>query len=288
MLLDARASFLNTFVLKAGDTMTGDLTFSGAFHPVIAPGSDTDADLLTVDVTGTPTLGWDESEDSFSCSHGLRIAVDGVVTIGAATSPAADVLLYSYLASGITKLRIESDGTTQYHGAEVQMISNPSTTDEAGVRFGHQITDAGGANGKFYMQRINKAGAFVENLMYYDMTSDYWDFFTGGTRALRITSDQDFHMSGISPSAKLHVDQSSTTGAKPVLLLDQADIDLEFIKFVGSSEDSQADRSLVDAADMTTPGALTGWIQVYVEDIQGTNPITDGVYYIPFYAAPSA
>lgn len=93
---------------------------------------------------------------------------------------------------------------------------------------------------------------------------------------------------GAGCAATLHVDQPSTTGAKPALLLDQADIDLEFIKLVGSSEDGEADRSLVDVADMTTPGALTGWIQVYIEDIQATNPITDGVYYIPFYAAPSA
>ena len=90
------------------------------------------------------------------------------------------------------------------------------------------------------------------------------------------------------PSAQLHVDQFSSTGAVPALLLDQADIDLEFIKFIGSSEDGEADRSLVDVADMTTPGALVGWIQIYVEDIQGTNPIADGVYYQPFYAAPSA
>ena len=89
-------------------------------------------------------------------------------------------------------------------------------------------------------------------------------------------------------AAQLDVDQLSSTGAIPVLRLDQADIDLEFIRFVGSSQDSQADRSLVDAVDMTTPGALTGWFQIYVEDVQGTNPITDGVYYVPFYAAPSA
>jgi len=90
------------------------------------------------------------------------------------------------------------------------------------------------------------------------------------------------------PAAQLHVDQSSTTGAIPVVVLDQADIDLEFIKFIGSSEDGQADRSLVDAVDMTTPGALVGWFQINVEDVQGTNPIADGVYYVPFYAAPAA
>jgi len=87
---------------------------------------------------------------------------------------------------------------------------------------------------------------------------------------------------------QLHVDQSASDGAKPVLYLDQADIDVEFIKFVGSSEDGQADRSLVDAADLDVAGSLIGWIQVYIEDVQATNPITDGVYYIPFYDTPTA
>jgi hypothetical protein len=90
------------------------------------------------------------------------------------------------------------------------------------------------------------------------------------------------------PGGKARIDQFSTTGGVPVLELDQADIDIEFIKFIGSSEDGVADRSLVDAADMTTPGALVGWLQVYIQDEQATNPITDGVYYVPFYAAPSA
>lgn len=37
------------------------------------PGSDKDVDLITVQVTGDPTLSWDESEDSFFTDKGLRI-----------------------------------------------------------------------------------------------------------------------------------------------------------------------------------------------------------------------
>ena len=50
-----------------------DMTFNGAFHPIIAPGSDTDAVLVEVTVTGTPQLNWDESADAFSFSKPLRI-----------------------------------------------------------------------------------------------------------------------------------------------------------------------------------------------------------------------
>lgn len=95
---------------------------------------------------------------------------------------------------------------------------------------------------------------------------------------------------GIDPNTlgRFVVDQDSATGAKPVLYLDQADIDVVLMSVIGSSEDSTADRTLVDAADMTTPGSIVGWIQVHIQDDQSTNPITDGDYYIPFYAAPSA
>ncbi len=59
----------------------------GTIHQI--PGSDIDIDLLTVQVTGTPTLGWDESEDSFSLDKGLRVT-SGFVGIGI-TSPATEL-----------------------------------------------------------------------------------------------------------------------------------------------------------------------------------------------------
>lgn len=89
------------------------------------------------------------------------------------------------------------------------------------------------------------------------------------------------------PLAKLHVDQPSTTGAKPVITLDQADVDEDFFKFIGTS-DTSVDRALVDAANFTTPGAIVGWLKINIQDDQGTAPITDGDYYIPFHAAPTA
>lgn len=88
-------------------------------------------------------------------------------------------------------------------------------------------------------------------------------------------------------NGKLHIDQSSTTGAKPVLHLDQADVSEEFIKFTGTST-TDASQSLIDAVDMTTPGALIGWFKVEIQDDQSTDPIPDGAYFVPFHAAPTA
>lgn len=103
-----------------------------------------------------------------------------------------------------------------------------------------------------------------------------------GTNTVFLDNDQLGSIVG-----SLTVDQDSTTGAVPVLTLDQADVDEDFIKFIGTS-DTNVDRALVDAADFTTPGTVAGWLKINIQDDQGTNPITDGDYYIPFYSAPSA
>ena len=77
--------------------------------------------------------------------------------------------------------------------------------------------------------------------------------------------------SGAAPNGKLEVDQSSTTGAIPVLTLDQADTDQEFINFQGTSNSDQSSSISTD----TSVGSLTGHIRVAVN---GTD------YWIPFYA----
>lgn len=91
----------------------------------------------------------------------------------------------------------------------------------------------------------------------------------------------------VTAAAKLHVDQNSTTAAKPVMILDQADVDEDFIKFIGTS-DTSVDRALVDAVNFPNPAAIVGWIKINVQDDQGSDPIVDGDYYMPFYTAPTA
>ena len=77
--------------------------------------------------------------------------------------------------------------------------------------------------------------------------------------------------SGAAPNGKLEVDQYSTSGAIPVLTLDQADVDQEFINFQGTSNSDQSSSISTD----TSVGSLTGHIRVAVN---GTD------YWIPFYA----
>ena len=77
--------------------------------------------------------------------------------------------------------------------------------------------------------------------------------------------------SGAAPNGKLEIDQYSTSGAIPVLTLDQADVDQEFINFQGDTASDQTKSLTTD----TSVGSLTGHIRVAVN---GTD------YWIPFYA----
>lgn len=90
----------------------------------------------------------------------------------------------------------------------------------------------------------------------------------------------------IAAAAKLDVDQTDSAGAIPVLRLVQQDVDQPLLKIIGTSATSQA-YTLVDAADFETPGALAGWIKVSIQDDAVSGAITDGTYYIPFYASPT-
>ena len=108
------------------------------------------------------------------------------------------------------------------------------------------------------------------------------------TNVLRVRASTDAVGIGIAlPTAKLHIDQSDATGAKPVLKLNQGDVSEEFIYFRGEST-TDASQSLIDAADLTTPGSILCWVRIYIEDTQVTNPISSGIGWFPVYTEPTA
>lgn len=82
------------------------------------------------------------------------------------------------------------------------------------------------------------------------------------------------------PSGQLHIDQASTTGAIPVLYLDQADVSEEFIRLVGTSAASDLTQSLVRPASVST-ATVAAYVEVYVSDTSAG--ITAGSYYMPLY-----
>jgi len=102
--------------------------------------------------------------------------------------------------------------------------------------------------------------------------------FTGGHLLVGTTTDA---------TGQVQLTQSSVTGAKPVIALEQKDLSEAFIRFIGEST-TDASQSIIDVVDMSTPGALTGWLKIYVKDDAASGAISDSFYYIPFYLAPTA
>ena len=184
-------------------------------------------------------------------------------------------LAHMFLLGGTEKVRIDSTGnvgigTTAPDGIlELNMGTNK--------QFRMSYNDADGSATDYSKMEVGSNG----NLTVTTVDSD------GAAGHIALMPDGNVGIGTTGPTAKGHIDQSSATGAIPVLKLDQADVSEQFIHFVGEST-TDATQSLVDAADMTTPGAIVGWYKIYVEDVQATNPIADGTYYVPFYAAPTA
>jgi len=115
------------------------------------------------------------------------------------------------------------------------------------------------------------------------LTASTMKFFTDGgtTPAITVLATTGNVGIGITaPLAKLHIDQSSTTGAVPVLTVDQADVSEEFIRFIGTSANAVLTQSIVEAADVTT-ATIAGYLKIYVND-EG-NQLTDQAYYLPIY-----
>lgn len=118
-------------------------------------------------------------------------------------------------------------------------------------------------------------------------TSKLW-LSTGA--ALTITSSSGGEVVvGSSVGVAASINQAASDGAVEVLTLTQADIDQNMIKYIGASSTATANQSLVNAGHFTTPGAITGWVQITIQDDSGsTGALPDTHYWMPLYATPTA
>jgi hypothetical protein len=138
----------NVVVMKNATTSLWLLDAEGTVHQI--PGSDADFDIITVQVTGDPTISWDESEDAFSINKGLRVT-SGDVGIGV-VSPSYDLDIQNNTTNGdIVLARIANTETTA-----------TSTSHQSSLEFGFR-DNAGASAGTIRRAgavRIGKDGTF--------------------------------------------------------------------------------------------------------------------------------
>lgn len=94
-------------VIPDDTTIVGDLTVQTTNGIDINPGSDTDADLLSIGVTGSPKVKWDESEDAFQFIEKLLLGTN------ASLSKTINGSSYA------SKMALDTDTTTDSGGISI-------------------------------------------------------------------------------------------------------------------------------------------------------------------------
>jgi hypothetical protein len=244
----------NLLVIRNNSTSRWILDAEGTAHHI--PSSDTDIDLITVQVTGDPTFSWDESQDQFDFSKGANFAGDVGITGGA----------QSYLFTDrSTALSLQSQ-TSGVAGILDLFTKDGDGTDNTEFNIFGKGTPSSITNRERLQIRYRNTNTFEINTEA-DGTGTLRPlilFTEGNSNQLYLNTDGNVGIGTTSPSAKLHVDQASTTAAIPVLYLDQADISEEMIEFnttigVGNAIEAVGAKTLTVThfIKCTLPGGLT-------------------------------
>ena len=144
-------------------------------------------------------------------------------------------------------------------------VTNPSTLVNANsVITGHNLN--GGNKQLWY---IGSTSSGNDAIAFINRQNSSLHLSTNNTVRLHIEGDGNVGIGTTNPQAQLYVDQSSVTGAEPVLYLDQADISEEMIEFnttigVGNAIEEIGAKTLTTThfIKITLPGALTRYIPV--------------------------
>lgn len=216
---------------------------------IIEPGADVDVDIITVVVTGTPKLIWDESEDSFSFSKGVIIN-DGDLEIIRTDAQPSIILTRTEVPQSWKFGRIGATGNFTIQDVtnnKIMFTILPNAQDDAIKIESAQLVINDDQDD--YDVRIKSNDS---NRVFY---------VNAGTNRIGIRN--------ASPQGTLHVDQESATGGIPVLYLDQGDVSEEMMQFactigVGNAIEAIGGKSLTTThfVKVTISGGLTRYFPV--------------------------
>lgn len=179
-------------------------------------------------------------------------------------APAVALDLAASLNSGL-KMRLMNTNTGGSANAAIQVANDVSSTGEL-VMYGSGLTGShfglARANGCFFIISSAPFGIGTE-------TAHDYTIGTNNLERLRVLSTGEFGVGTNLPTGQIHVDQSSTTAAIPVLILDQADVDqplIEFVTTIGTGNALEAVGAKVltptHFAMVKLPGGLTRYFEV--------------------------
>ena len=207
---------------------------------------------------------WAEADDTFAADNNTT---ELVFATGVSETAAEKMRLTS---DGILGIGTSTPSGRRIHAFSNSIIAPNNTSDdivaERSTTVGLSLLTDGVARILF-----GDAASALSGRIEYDHGVDDLSFWTSSGERLTIESGGDIGIGLTGPTAQLHVDQPSSSGAQPVLRLDQGDIDDSFIDYIGTSA---ADGSRSISSDTTEEGAkfgafrveingVTKWVRVY-------------------------
>jgi len=147
----------------------------------------------------------------------------------------------------LTAVAVDVTNTTKAGGIQIELMQNNTLRD--------------------YMHLAATAGVDTGTIVFNEDAQDIDFRIEGSTDVDLVHVDASVDAVGIGialPLAKVHIDQASAAGAKPVLALDQGDIDDTFINFIGTSA---ADGSRSISSDTTEDAAKFGAYRVEINGV---------------------
>ena len=206
----------------------------------------------------------------------MTIKNDGKVGIGAGVSPSHQLEVAGGAKMGSTSATADynahtiilSDSGTAYEGGLLMTNVDTASAGNSSIKI-NSTSSGGSGTSDLHIGVVdnNAPNTFIRQHMHLDGATGNVNFLAGNVGI------------GIgSATAKLHIDQSSASGAMPVLRLDQGDTDESFIDFIGTSTDNDA--SSISELNGTFPNHEAvgdGWVRVEVNGVHR---------WIPTFVAP--
>ena len=218
--------------------------------------------------TATGILG-ESSTTNDSYATYQSVGVTGTVRYaGSASESGSDKGMRAFDGNAFNS----NTGTTKYLSGfrlDIRNLSTGVLQNAAGVWITAVVNSGGGTVDAVYGMRVDAQTVATNNYGFYGnlaAATGRWNFYAAGTAQNYFEGNTGVGVTV--PTGKLHVDQASTTAAIPTLILDQADLSEEFIRFVATV-------SAGNPLNTTALGAYYGRARVYVEGV--------GAKWIPLY-----
>jgi len=272
-----------SYSIAIDNSASDSLVISTAASAVAVAGTGDLVTILATGAVGIGTVGPDAKLDVLATTEQLRMTyTDGSVYVSQTCNSSGNWLITPTgattlltcnefrlnSATGVPQINLQNAATTELRIEVASSVGFISTlTDNALVLRSNSVERI----------RMNSTEVVINDTQ---IDVDFRVESNDSANMLLVDAGNNRVGINVAPLALLHADQASTTGAIPVLTLDQADVSEEFIRFIGTSANAVLTQSLVEAADVTT-ATIAGYLEINVQDAGAQ--IAAGAYYVPFY-----